>query len=149
MGAQPSQVAFRSLAQARLTARWLAQGRVLQGWSLLLAALGLAVLVFLPPAHGPRGAWALLVLAPGLLAALACVRIGLDAALFDDLAEGRLQLTDLDAALASVRRVAPGPTRDMAARCRGAQTWWWRGVACVAAQAVLLPVLLCLSFPGA
>jgi hypothetical protein len=124
-------------ALARVTARWLAQGRVLAAAGALLCLLSVGGLFGRASVTGAAlAAWVALMLVAGAASAVAAVRVGLDAALFEDLAQGRLNLADLDAALALAGRRPARPGRDMAARCRGARAWWWRLALAVGAQAL-------------
>lgn len=125
-------------ALALLTARWLAQGRWLVGWSFLMTACA-GVLLYQGSMRALAGGTVGVVL--GGYAMYAGIRVSLDAALFNDLAQGRLDMAALDAALTvQGRQVAQGG-RGMAERCRGARGWWGCLVAGVGLQTFW--VLIC------
>jgi hypothetical protein len=81
----------------------------------LLAAAALLFDTGWAPASGAA-------LALGLAGRYFGFRVALDRRLFDDLAEGRLELVDLDSALRSMSAGAKGNAeRSVADRCRGAR----------------------------
>jgi len=124
-------------AEARLTAEMLgAAGRtdLISAGITLLAAAALLFGFGWQPAS-------IAALALGLAGRYFGFRVGLDRGLFGDLAEGRLELSDLDAALRAMSGGAKGnEPRSIADRCRGARrllaTQAWVVVAQLAATTV-------------
>lgn len=106
-------------AEARVTAGMLgAAGRtdLLSAGLTLFAAAALLFDVGWQPAS-------IVTLALGLVGRYFGFRVGLDRRLFDDLADDRMQLVDLDAALRSSTGGKAGSVkRSVADRCRGART---------------------------
>jgi hypothetical protein len=105
-------------AEARLTAEMLgAAGRT----DLVSAGLTLLVAAALTFSLGWQPA-SIAALALGLAGRYFGFRVGLDRRLFGEIAEGRLELADLDAALRSMSGGAKGNApRSIADRCRGAR----------------------------
>lgn len=105
-------------AEARVTAEMLgAAGRT----DLISAGLTLLAAAALLFDLGWQSA-SIATLALGLGGRYFGFRVGLDRRLFDELAEGRLEVADLDAALRSITGgKAGGAARSIADRCRGAR----------------------------
>lgn len=123
-------------AEARMTAELLgAAGRtdLLSTGLTLLAIAGLLFRFGSAPLEG-------LALLAGLVARYYGFRIGLDRRLFDDLAEGRMELDQLDAALRSMTAGKKGTAarRSVADRCRGARGLVGRHAIATLAQLVAL-----------
>lgn len=124
-------------AEARVTAEMLGAAGRTDLMSVGLTLLAAAALVF-RVGFAPAALAALLL---GVVARYYGFRVALDRRLFDDLAEGRMELTALDAALRSTSGGSAGTgERSVADRCRGARGLLkmqaWVVVAQLAATAV-------------
>ena len=105
-------------AEAGITAEMLGAGGRTDLISVGLTLLAAAALLF---GFGWQPA-SIATLALGLVGRYFGFRIGLDRRLFDELAEGRLEVADLDAALRSITGGKAGTAaRSIADRCRGAR----------------------------
>ena len=105
-------------AEALLTARLLRAGSKLDLLSTGITLLTIAALLF----GSIDRLIGMLAVVIGIFAKLYAVRVALDAKLFEDLAEERLTLTELDSALTSLQ-IAPAKraNRPLSARCLGAK----------------------------
>lgn len=116
-------------AEARLCAELLALGQGFSRWSLVLAVLAIAVLLWGTPVPASFGAL-LASLAGGAIAAYHALRVRLDAALFDDWAHRWMRpdacpaedLAAFDRALAGLQAYGrePQAARTLTQRCAGA-----------------------------
>lgn len=129
-------------AEARLTAELLSAARRTDLLSTGLTLLAIAALLF-------RFGWlplSGLALLLGLFARYYGFRIALDRRLFDELADGRLALSDLDAALRSLSNGKKGSApRSLGDRCRGARRLVARHAVVTLAQVAALSLA---ALPG-
>jgi uncharacterized membrane protein HdeD (DUF308 family) len=128
-------------AQMLFTARLLQAAEKIDWLSTGLTLLAAAAIVF----GTPHPAAAIASMALGLVAKVYGVRVAIDARLFRDLAEERLTLATLDAALGAMSLAPAGRAeRPLLDRCRGAR----RLVAFLAAATIAQGAALVLSALG-